>query len=186
MTTFSSAAAMALEVEQLQTNMSLNNLPVYLQIPIKKRKGDVKGYTSKLMSELRKHKPDIQLHTVDETAFPDDAVIPDYRDTFDAYFKCTTRNNGNRQTCVLTIKASIILSRKLTHMSNLLRDNDITIMDIIGASDTSPKTQDISNNVRLWTGVHSLAEICTTDGTCITHNTWTGDRERFTNTLWPY
>ena len=40
-----------------------------------------------MMSELRKNEPDIQLHTVDGTAVPDDAAIPDNRDTFNAYFK---------------------------------------------------------------------------------------------------
>ena len=80
----------ALTEGENQLDMTLNQIPVCLQIPSAQQKCDAKGYTSKMMSELRKNEPDIQLHAIDGTAVQDDAAIPSNSITFDKYFKCRT------------------------------------------------------------------------------------------------
>ena len=72
------------------------------------------------------------------------------------------------------------------NIQELLRLNDTAIMNQIINSKKSTQEQDRINRVRLLLGVHSIAEITTADGKCITREAWEGTRKRSTRTLWPY
>ena len=82
-----------------------------------------------------------------------------------------------------TINGSLHIPSITNNIQDLLRNNDTAIMDHIINSKKTIQEQDRINRVRLWLGVHSLAEITTADGKCITRESWEGTRKRFTRTL---
>lgn len=72
------------------------------------------------------------------------------------------------------------------HIQCLLRENDQAIMDaVVGVSASKSELRHF-NTVRMWMGVHSLAEISTADGTAITRAAWLGEGRQHTIALWPY
>ena len=90
------------------------------------------------------------------------------------------------RTFLATINGSLHIPSVNKNIQELLRFNDTAIMDHISNSKKSTQEQERINRVRLWLGVHSIAEITTADGKCITREAWEGTRKRFTRTLWPY
>ena len=69
---------------------------------------------------------------------------------------------------------------------DLLQQKDTPIMDNI-LHPTQHKTTFIQfNQVQLYLGLYSIADTLSTDGLEIDKKTWEGERERFTNQLWPY
>ena len=60
---------------------------------------------------------------------------------------------------------------------------DEAIMDRVKTSGFGPNDIKLFNQVRLWMGVHSLAEICNASGTAITQEKRNRTRSRFTNSI---
>lgn len=58
-------------------------------------------------------------------------------------------------------------------------------MDEVARSKFTATEKENFNRVRLWIGVHSLAEITTANGHKIMEEAWRGHRQQYTATLWP-